>query len=153
MAQEFQSVVQDLWNGLGGIKSRRILASGSQIFAEGDPSKCVYLVESGVIRITLSTGYGGTRPLAKAGPGTLLGLSEAIGGEPHKVTAYSMGESQVSYVEREDLLEFLAKQPALCMQIVRLLSEDLHCLYHQFRQLSEKPGTHVRRRSADGRFQ
>ena len=153
MAQELQAVVLDLWSGLGEIKSRRSLTSGAVLFGEGEVPSRVYLVEKGQVRIVISTERGGSRLLATAGAGTLLGLSEAIGGEPHKVSARSVGECEVSYVEREDLLDFLAKQPRLCMQIVRLLSEDLHSLYHQFRDLSTQPGGPSRRRTAKGRFQ
>jgi CRP-like cAMP-binding protein len=152
MAQEFQIIVQDLWHGLGEIKSKRSFASGLQLFAEGDSPNRVYLVEKGQVRITIATDRGGTRSLATAGPGTLLGLSEVIGGEPHKVSAYSVGDSEVSCVERHELLEFLAREPGLCMQIVRLLSEDLHSLYHQFRDLSSRPAANARRRAPDGRF-
>ena len=88
-----------------------------------------------------------------ADPGTLLGLSEAVGGELHKVSVLSVGQTETSYVRRTDLLEFLVKQPRLCMEIVRLLSEDLHCLYQEFRHLQATPGVRVRRRTADGRFQ
>jgi len=82
-----------------------------------------------------------------------LGLSEAVGGELHKVSVLSVGLTETSYVSRTDLLEFLVKQPILCMEIVRLLSEDLHCLYQEFRDLQATAGVRVRRRTADGRFQ
>lgn len=147
------TVVQDLWDGLGEIRSTRSFNAGSCLFAEGDPSSCVYLIESGQVRIEITDDRGRTRILSMAGPGTLLGLSEAVGGELHKVSVLSVGQTETSYVRRTDLLEFLVKQPRLCMEIVRLLSEDLHCLYQEFRHLQATPGVRVRRRTADGRFQ
>jgi CRP-like cAMP-binding protein len=145
-------VVEDLWSGLAELQCKRSFTPGSPLFAEGDSPGCVYLIESGQVRLGISTDRGSTRLLATAGPGTLLGLGEAMGGEPHKVSATSIGKTETSYVRREELLEFLTNQPQLCMEIVRLLSEDLHSLYHQFRCLSSKPNVHARRRTADGRF-
>jgi len=146
------NVVQDLWSALGEIRLSRSFTAKSTLFAEGDSPSYVYLIESGQVQIGISTDRGATQLLTTAGPGTLLGLSEAMGGEPHKISAVSVGQTEASYVSREDLLEFLVKQPRLCMEIVRLISEDLHSLYHQFRDLSATPGTRTRRRTTDGRF-
>jgi hypothetical protein len=60
-------------------------------------------------------------------------LSEAISGGPHKLAAVAVDCAQVAFVSREDLLPFLQQNQLFCMQLVQLLSEDLHSLYHRFR--------------------
>ena len=42
-------------------------------------------------------------------------------------------------------VEFLREHCDFCMQVVRLLSEDLHVLYHKFRSISAHPGRPKRR--------
>ena len=81
----------------------------------------------------------------------MLGLSEAILGGPHKLSARAVARTELLFVERADLMSYLAKHPGLCMDIVRMLSEDLHGLYHKFRTLSVDPAR-MRRRGTDGRF-
>jgi CRP-like cAMP-binding protein len=63
----------------------------------------------------------------------VLGRSEAISGYLCKLTARAAERTRVAYVSRENLLEFLRQHQAFCMQIVRLLSEDLHLLYGKYR--------------------
>jgi len=46
----------------------------------------------------------------------------------------------IAFVPRDSLLEFLRRHCDFCMQVVRLLSEDLHRLYHKFRSISAHPG-------------
>jgi len=38
------------------------------------------------------------------------------------------------------VLEFLREHAEYCVQVVRLLSEDLHGLYHKFRSITAHPG-------------
>ena len=67
----------------------------------------------------------------------MLGLSESVSGHDYKVTAEAADQTRVSYIERQKLMAFLRDHCDICMEIVRLLSEDLHALYHRFRTLNE----------------
>lgn len=142
-------IALDLWRAFDQIKSSRTYAAGSALFEEETPAVGVFLIESGQVGIRVLSGDGRRRRLATAGPGTMLGLSEAISGECYKVSAHTVVPTDVFFVKREDLLEFLAAHPAVCMEVVRLLSEDLHSLYHHVRKLDSG---RTRRRTGDGRF-
>ena len=149
MLEEPQGTVPDLWRAFDEIKSSKSYAAGSVLFEEELPAVGVFLIERGQVTIQVLMGSGRRRRLALAGPGTMLGLSEVISGESYKVSAHSVGPTRVFFIEREDLLQFLAAHPAVCMAVVRVLSEDLHSLYHHFRNLDSG---RTRRRSDDGRF-
>jgi len=121
-----------LWGALEGIRSERIYSVGKPLFRSGQRARGIYMVEEGEVRLVFDSDSGGGRLFEKAGPGVILGLSEAMSGDNHKLTAESEGQTQVSFIERNALLAFLRSNPALCMQVVRMLSEDLHVLYHRF---------------------
>jgi CRP-like cAMP-binding protein len=75
---------------------------------------------------------GSDRLFEVVGPGCVLGLSEVLSGEPHKLTAQAVEETEVSFVDRDKFMALLRSRPELCMNIVRQLSEDLHGLYYRY---------------------
>jgi CRP-like cAMP-binding protein len=130
----------DLWQALHGIKALRVYPKGTRLFQQGTAVSGVYVVESGEVRVMLPTGQNHQQLLEVAGPGTLLGLSEIMTGTNYHVTAEAGDHATVAYIPRESFLDFLRDHCDFCMQVVRLLSEDLHGLYHKFRSISAHPG-------------
>ena len=130
----------DLLRALHGIKSVRSFPKGATLFQQGSAVTGVYLVESGEVRVLLSAGQSQRQLLEVVGPGTVLGLSESMSGEKYRVTAEAGEPTTAAFIPRAELLEFLRQHAEYCMQVVRLLSEDLHGLYHKFRSITAHPG-------------
>lgn len=133
-------VSPNLWQALHGIKSLRVYPKGSRLFQQGTAVSGVYVVESGEVRVLLPTGQSRPQLLGLAGPGTMLGLSESMTGDNYRVTAEAGDHATVGYIPRELFVDFLRDHCDFCMLVVRLLSEDLHGLYHKFRSISAHPG-------------
>ena len=70
-----------------------------------------------------------------AGPGEVLGLGSTLSGEAYEVTAELLESAQVVFIKRKELLKFLHDNPAICMEVVRRLSDDLHGAYERVRSL------------------
>jgi CRP-like cAMP-binding protein len=138
----------DLLQALHGIKSVRLFRRGATLFQQGSEATGVYLVESGEVRVLLPTGQSQRQLLEVVGPGSMLGLSESMNGERHRITAEAGDETTAAFIPREEFIEFLREHCDFCMQVVRLLSEELHGLYHKFRSISAHPGR-PRQRSLD----
>ena len=130
----------DLLQALRGIKSVRLFPKGAKLFQQGAAAMGVYLVESGEVRVLLPTGQSQKQLLEVVGPGTMLGLSESMSGERYRITAEAGEQTTAAFVPREQFLEFLREHGDFCMEVVRLLSADLHALYHKFRSISAHPG-------------
>ena len=56
-----------------------------------------------------------------------------MSGKPYEVTAELLDNAQVAFVRRKDLLKFLKENQDACMQIVHLLSQDLHTAFDRVR--------------------
>jgi CRP-like cAMP-binding protein len=151
MGEKRSRPVPNFWNAFAPIKSAQTYPPGSLLFEESQPAAGIYMIEKGQVEVAIAASRETRRVLASVGPGTMLGLSEAISGGPHKLSARTLVQTELFFVPRERLMNFLAERPKVCMEIVRTLSDDLHSLYHQFRMSSA--GNHVRRRAEDGRFQ
>jgi CRP-like cAMP-binding protein len=130
----------DLLQALHGIKSVRLFPKGAKLFQQGVVATGVYLVESGEVRVLLPTGQSQKQLLEVVGPGTMLGLSESMSGERYRITAEAGEQTTAAFVPREQFLEFLREHGGFCVEVVRLLSADLHALCHKFRSISAHPG-------------
>jgi CRP-like cAMP-binding protein len=63
-----------------------------------------------------------------------------MSGDNYRITAEAGDRTTAAFIAREEFVEFLREHGDFSMQVVRLLSEDLHRLYHKFRSISAHPG-------------
>ena len=132
----------ELERALRAVMTRRVFPNGAILYQQGSAASGVYMVESGGIRVVLPASESQAQLLELAGAGTILGLSETMSDEHYRVSA------TVGFIPRKNFMEFMDRNPSFCMEVVRLLSENLHGLYHKFRSVSAHPGR-PRRRSLD----
>lgn len=130
----------DLLRALHGVKPVRRFPKGATLIQQASTATGVYVVESGEVRVLLPTGPNERQLLEVVGPGTMLGLSENVTGENYRITAEAGDETTAVFIPREEFLNFLRAHCDFCMQVVRLLSEDLHGLYAKFRSITAHPG-------------
>lgn len=133
----------DPWGALHELTQRRQYETYALLFREGEPCDGIYLVETGAVRLLFRMRPKRDRIFQVAGPGAVLGLTEAMSGMPHQITAEAAESVEVAYIERMALMEFLRKDPEVCMRIVYMLSEDLHGLYQRVRVMA--PGKRQQR--------
>lgn len=120
------------------IKSIQTLPKGSVIFQEGQTARGLFLLCQGRVRLTVCSENGRRMTLRVATAGDVLGLSAVMASGPHEVTAEALEDVQVAVVRRKDLLRFLHDHPAACMQVVNMLSSDLHVAYDRVRAVGLK---------------
>ena len=117
------------------IKEQSVLGKGTLLFAEGRPARGVYLLCDGRAKLSICSESGKRLMLRVAGPGEVLGLGASLSGEAYELTAELLDAAQVVFVKRKDLLKFLRDNPAICMEVVRRLSDDLHGAYERVRSI------------------
>lgn len=122
---------KNLWQTLSAFKMPQDCPAGTRLFERGGTAQGIYLVEEGSVNLLWASGNK-TEPFATANSGAVLGLAESMTGEAYRLTAEVASPSRISHIEREPFLSFMRENPEFCMQIVRLLSEDLHGLYYRF---------------------
>jgi CRP/FNR family cyclic AMP-dependent transcriptional regulator len=133
------------------IKSVGSYPRNTVLFAEGRPVRGVYVLCDGRAKLSICAGVHKRMALRVAGPGEVLGLGAALSNTPYEITAELLDASQVVFVRRKDLMRFLRDHPEACMQVVRMLSQDLHGAYERVRSIgmihSRRPRTILRPRA------
>jgi CRP/FNR family transcriptional regulator len=120
------------------------------LFTEGKPVRGIYLLCDGRAKLSICSEFGRRLTLRVAGPGEVLGLGAVLSNTPYEITAELLDTSQIVFVRRKELMKFLRDHPQVCMQVVRMLSQDLHGAYERVRTIglvhSRRPRTIVRSR-------
>lgn len=115
------------------IKSIETFPRGTILFREGHAARTVYLLCQGRVRLSICSDNGRRMTLRIASAGEILGLSAALADGIYEVTAEAIEPIQAAEVRRKDLLRFLRSHRDVCLQVVNLLSEDLHIAYDRVR--------------------
>ena len=129
----FCDLEPDALEAFDGIKSIQACQKGTVLFREGQTARGVFLLCEGRVRLSICSESGRRMTVRVAGPGEVLGLSAAVSGGRHELTAEALEGVQVAAVRRKDLLRFLHEHCDVCLQVVNLLSEDLHVAYDRVR--------------------
>jgi CRP/FNR family transcriptional regulator, cyclic AMP receptor protein len=133
------------------IKSVGAYPRNTILFAEKRPVRGIYLLCDGRAKLSICAEGGKRLTLRVAGPGELLGLGAALSNTPYEITAELLDASQVVFVKRKDLMRFLREHPDVCLQVVRMLSQDLHGAYERVRSIgmvrTRRPRTILRPRA------
>src|SRR5579863_4280133 len=80
---------------------------GTALFGEGQPSRGVFILYSGRVKLFTSSADGKTRILKFAGPGEILGLAGTLSGQPYEAWAEAIQPTQAGFVERENLVHVM----------------------------------------------
>ncbi len=99
---------------------------GEMLFAEGDTPRCVFLILSGRVKLSVSSREGRTAILRVAGPGEILGISAAMSGSVHETTAEAAELCRVKAIRVSDFLQLLKQFPEAS-------AEATSCLLREYR--------------------
>ena len=131
-----------------GIKSFQTYPRASVLFREGERANSVFLICKGRVRLTVCSESGRRMTLRTAPAGEVLGLSAVLSGGNYEVTAEVVEAAETAEIPRKELLNFLREHREVCMQVVNLLSEDLHVAYDRVRAVGLARTRHPQLHSA-----
>jgi CRP/FNR family cyclic AMP-dependent transcriptional regulator len=99
-------------------------AEGEVIFQQGAAGSSLFIIEEGAVEI--SYGEGRARVLlAHLFPGQYFGELSLFDGAPRSATATAARPSRLVRLDRDDLVDFVNKNPAAALRIIAEMSERL----------------------------
>src|SRR4029450_6391412 len=98
----------NLFTGLPGPLLRELFASArpvkldadQMLFLAGDPGDGCYLIEQGLLKVTMMSATGGERILAILGPGAVVGELAMIDGGSRSTSVSALRESELRFISR-----------------------------------------------------
>ena len=113
------------------MKVTKAYTKDSTIFMEGQPSKGVYLLCQGKVKLSTCSPDGKIIIVGIAEGGEILGLSAALDGHEYETTAQTLELCQVNYVPTAEFISFLQTNPEACLSAARQLSRNYHTAFKQ----------------------
>jgi len=126
------------------IRSLASYRRNTVLFAEGRPVRGIYILCDGRAKLSICSDTGKRLTLRIAGPGEVLGMGAALSNTPYEITAELLDNSQVVFIRRKELVKFLREHADICLQIVHMLSQELHGAYERVRNISTGHSRHGR---------
>jgi predicted ATPase/CRP-like cAMP-binding protein len=120
----FESVTAADLELLAAATARGSYRAGEEVHRRHDPAREVGIIETGAVRLGLST-PDGLRLLGQVGPGELLGERAVIGGEAHALDAGAVEATTVVWLPAVALLGFLRSRPAIAERLLTMVSQRL----------------------------
>ena len=93
--------------GLAAITSPAAYPKGATLFVEGQPSRGVFVLCGGRVKLSTSSADGKSLIVRIAETGEVLGLPATVTGKPYELTAEVIQPSQANFIARQDFLVFL----------------------------------------------
>jgi CRP/FNR family transcriptional regulator len=103
----------------------RRLPHGAVVVRQGDPLECLFLVTSGVVRLSSVTVEGREAIVGLLGIGDVFGES-ALLSRPSPVEARAVGPARIVALPLEHVVEILRHHPATSAELLRLVASRLH---------------------------
>src|SRR6202051_1227913 len=108
---------------------------GATLFVEGQPSRGVFVLCTGHVKLSTSSSDGKTLILRISEPGDLLGLPATISGRPYEVTADVIEPTQANFISRTDFLNFLREHGEAALRVAQELSETYQTAFAEMRTI------------------
>ena len=121
---------------LDGIGMQVSYTRGGSLFAEGEKSRCVFFLISGRVKLSVTSREGRIIILRIAEAGQLLGLSAALSGNEHEVTAEAMEPCVVKAAPTKQFLAFLEKYPEAAMEATRCVLREYQSAFNDICRLA-----------------
>jgi CRP/FNR family cyclic AMP-dependent transcriptional regulator len=97
----------------------------TQIFDQGDSARVVYFIKKGAVRIARMTEDGKEVTVAVLGPGDLFGEEMIFANAPRTTVAIAIDDVLLCTAQADALFTMLSGDPALALNVAKVLSERL----------------------------
>ncbi len=98
-------------------------AKRTSLFTEGEPSRGIFILYSGRVKLSTTSADGKCVILRFADPGEILGLAGTLSGQPYEAWAEAIQPTQAGFVERENLVHLMRHHGEIALQLAMQLGE------------------------------
>jgi CRP-like cAMP-binding protein len=101
------------------------LPPGSVLFQQGEAAAGLYLIVSGQVKLSLQTSGGDDKVIELLGAAASFGEVPVLLGERHMLTAETIEESTLIFLQKDAVLAELERNPGFCARMLRQVCRRL----------------------------
>jgi CRP/FNR family transcriptional regulator, cyclic AMP receptor protein len=131
----FCGLSESALRSLSEISHKSSLPAGAILFVEGQSPRGTFILCSGKVNLSTTSREGKILILKTAEAGEALGLSAAISGVGYESTAETSTPCQLSFLDRNHLLELMQSHSEVGSHAAQCLSRDYQAAYRDIHDL------------------
>jgi CRP-like cAMP-binding protein len=98
---------------------------GTVLFRKGEPSFGVFLVAKGRVGLRLEGKQGKSTWNRIATKGSIVGVPATLAGTRYSLTAVTLEQSEVAFINRTALVERIKNDPGLGLELICILGDEV----------------------------
>jgi CRP/FNR family transcriptional regulator, cyclic AMP receptor protein len=131
----FCKLSSDLADLIAGISSTAIYRKKAKLFVEGQKPRGVFILRTGMAKLTTCSTLGKTIIARFADPGDVLGLNAVVSQRHYGATAEMMAIGNVDFIPQHSLLQLMRERHDLALVVAAQLSATYYRLHDAVRSL------------------
>ena len=108
------------------IRHSTIYPAGSVLFVEGQAPRGIFVICKGRVKLSFSSADDKTFIPRIAEAGEVLGVSSSVSGRAYQLTAETLDPCQISFVKRDDFVQFVKEHSDACFRVAEQLTDKYH---------------------------
>src|SRR5258705_13790893 len=96
--------------------------AGELLFSAGDAGDGCYLLDQGLLTVTVTASWGEERTIAVLGPGAVVGELSMIDGRPRSASVVALNDCLLQFASREAFAKCMATHPEAYQALVAILA-------------------------------
>jgi CRP/FNR family transcriptional regulator len=124
--------VLEKFSGLG---AQVFFLGRATVFEEGQKSTGIYVICTGLLKISTTSKEGRTMIIRLAGPGDVLGLSATLNKTPHEVTAETLEPCHLKSIHASEFLDFMNQNGEMSKNTAQTLAKEYRKSFLNARRL------------------
>lgn len=132
----FKGLNQNEIDRIKGIITLRAYPKGATVFVEGQETDGLYIVNSGLVKVTKLHKDGREKTLAILSDGDTLGEMTLFGSDLRSATLETLEKTTLMVIRRDNFRDLMAEIPGLFVRIIEILSRRLRESNRQIEELT-----------------
>ncbi len=125
---------------MNGGEVGKVYSDGEIIFEEGEQGDCMYVIQSGKVRITRKD-CSGEHTIAVLESGELFGEMALFDKLPRSATARALGDARVLSMDKKRLFAGISRDPTLAFKTLEAVSGRIRKLNDEIMKLKNERST------------
>lgn len=138
----FSNLDKDKMMELSGMVSDREISGDQPIYFANEPSKTIYFLKTGRVKITKYLSDGSEKIIAIINPGEIFGEMAYLDEGQRTDYAVTVESSMICAINKNDLASFIAKNPELNLRLTKILGFKLRSFSERIEDLIFKDADH-----------
>jgi CRP/FNR family cyclic AMP-dependent transcriptional regulator len=113
--------------------SLRKFKKGQVIFRADEPGGYAYLIQSGLVHVTIQDASNEQVIVDIADEGGVIGMSALLAGDDHQTTAVAMENTVTIEIDRDDIIKLIKSKPLAGLDMLTIIEKQLRTAHELMR--------------------